>query len=154
MQKQIVGHETKRATPDAGWLDLEQLVKLQLTSEDSAHPIEAAFRGETERGWIAAEPGPQSIRLSFYSPQVIRRVYLCIDAPEPRTQEFALRWSNDGGLTYRDLVRQQFNFSLGAPREEETYHTDLQGVTDLKLEIVPDIAGGPATATLRVFRVA
>ena len=153
MEKQIVGQETAAAPAGAAWLDLEELVKLQLTSEDPSHPIEAAFRGDTETGWAAADPGPQSIRLSFYKPQTIRRVDLCIEANEARTQEFVLRWSNDGGLTYRDIVRQQFNFSASARREEETYWPNLTGVTDLKLEIIPDIAGGAAVATLRMFRV-
>ncbi len=153
MQKQIVGEGSRTDVPDIAWLNLEEMVKLQLTSEDPKHPIEAAFRGETEFGWVAAEPGPQSIRLSFYAPQTVRRVYLCIEATEPRTQEFVLRWSSDGGFAFRDVVRQQFTFSPGTRREEETYRLGLHDVTDLKLEINPDISGGPAIATLRTLRI-
>ena len=30
---------------------------------------------------------------------------------QERTQEFVLRWSPDGGQSYREIVRQQYNFS-------------------------------------------
>jgi hypothetical protein len=154
MQKRIVACDlTPAPTAEFPWIDLEDSVKLQLSSEDSDHPIEAALTGDNDPGWVAAEPGPQYVRFTFYAPRTIRRVYLCIEADAPRTQEFVLRWSADGGVTYRDIVRQQFNFSEGTRREEETYSVDLHGVTDLKLEITPDVSGGAAVASLRTFRI-
>jgi hypothetical protein len=153
MQKQIVARDEQPATAELPWIDLEQNAKVQLTSEDPDHPIEAAFRGDTDKGWIAAEPGPQTIRLSFYTPQTIGRIYLCFRTDEHRTQEFVLRWSKDGGLTYREIVRQQYNFSDRTAREEETYSPDLRGLTDLTIEINPDISGRPTVATLQAFRL-
>ena len=72
-----------------------------------------------------------------------------------RSQEFALRWSDDGGRTYRDVVRQQYGFSPpGTTREVEDYRVELAGVTALALEIVPDRDGGPAPASLASLQLA
>jgi hypothetical protein len=72
-----------------------------------------------------------------------------------RTQQFVLRWSSNGGRSYREIVRQQYNFSPpGTTREREDYAVDLDGVTTLELNIVPDISGGPARASLAQLRLA
>ena len=72
-----------------------------------------------------------------------------------RTQEFVLRWSPDGGQTYQEIVRQQYNFSPpGSAREVEDYAVDLKEVTALELKIVPDISGGSARASLAQLRLA
>ena len=77
------------------------------------------------------------------------------EGEQERTQEFVLRWSPDGGQSYREIVRQQYNFSPpGATREVEDYEINLEGVTALELEIVPDISGGPASASLVQLRLA
>ncbi len=74
---------------------------------------------------------------------------------QARTQEFVLRWSPDGGQSYREIVRQQYNFSPPEEaRELEDYNVDLDGVTALELRIVPDISGGSARASLAQLRVA
>jgi len=74
---------------------------------------------------------------------------------QARTQEFVLRWSPDGGQSYREIVRQQYNFSQpGMTREFEDYAVDLAGVTALELIIVPDISGGDARASLAQLRIA
>ena len=73
---------------------------------------------------------------------------------QERTQEFVLRWSPDGGQSYREIVRQQFNFSPpGATREVEDYDVELSGVTILELKIVPDIRGGNSRASLAQLRL-
>jgi hypothetical protein len=72
-----------------------------------------------------------------------------------RTQEFALSWSPDGGRSFRDICRQQWNFSRpDAIREVEDYHVELSGVTQLDLTIVPDQRGGDARASLARWRLA
>jgi hypothetical protein len=80
-----------------------------------------------------------------------------MDFQEPLTrctQEFVLRWSSDGGHSYREIVRQQWNFSPpGTTRETEEYAVELDGVTTLELSIVPDKNGGEARAALMVFRL-
>jgi hypothetical protein len=72
----------------------------------------------------------------------------------PRTQEFVLRWSPDGGRSFREIVRQQWNFSPpNSIREREEYQVHLSGVTVLELVIVPDISGGLARASLKSLRL-
>jgi hypothetical protein len=72
-----------------------------------------------------------------------------------RTQQFVLRWSSDRGQSYREIVRQQYNFSPpGTTSECEDYTVDLDGVTALELSIVPDIGGGATRASLAELRLA
>jgi hypothetical protein len=64
-----------------------------------------------------------------------------LEDQQARTQEFVLRWSPNGCQSYREIVRQQYNFSPpGMTREFEDYAVDLTGVTALELKIVPDIS--------------
>ena len=61
----------------------------------------------------------------------------------------------DRGQSYREIVRQQYNFSPPeAIREVEDYDLNLDGVTALELTIIPDISGGSARASLAQWRVA
>jgi hypothetical protein len=70
-------------------------------------------------------------------------------------QEFVLRWSARVGQPFREIVRQQWNFSSpGAVREIEDYSVDLVNVGVLELIIVPDKSGGEAHASLAKLRIA
>ena len=153
MQKRIVGTQARSQAPGS-WLDLGELADVELTSEDAAYPIEAALAPGAGAGWRAAERGTQSIRLVFHAPQRLRRIRLRFEEAEAeRTQEWALRWSPDGGHSYRDVVRQQYNFSPGgATSEVEELGVDLAGVTALELTIMPD-QRGEARASLAEWRV-
>ena len=71
-----------------------------------------------------------------------------------RTQEYVLRWSPDGGQSFRDIVRQQWNFGPDATSETEDHRVDLTGVTVLELVITPEIGGRPAVASLVQLRIA
>jgi len=72
-----------------------------------------------------------------------------------RTQEFVLRWSSDGGRSFREIVRQQWNFSPpDSIREAEDYAVELSAVRALELVIVPDKSSGAARASLASFHVA
>ena len=84
-----------------------------------------------------------------------RRVRLLfVEDERERSQEFVLRWSPDGGRTFRDIVRQQWNFSPhGSTRESEDYRAELDGVTHLELNITPDRSGGDARAALAQLRL-
>ncbi len=141
---------------DAEWLDLEQLAQVEVTSEDAAFSIESALVPGEGSGWRAAQPGEQTIRLIFDKPQRLRRMWLLFIEPDTtRTQEFVLRWSPDGGRSFREILRQQWNF--GPPetiREAEDYRVELAGVTVLELAIVPDKSGGEARASLAQWRLA
>ncbi len=129
---------------------------MEITSEDEAHPIESALVPHRSSGWRAAGPGEQTIRLVFVHPQRIRRILLeFVETNAERTQEFVLRWFQDGGQSFQEIVRQQWNFSpQGATRETEDYRVDLSGVTVLELNIIPDISGGNAHASLAQLRLA
>ncbi len=157
MRKRLIGDGTREVeVAEPGWLDLNLLAQVEITSEDAASPIESALIPGAGLGWRAGQPGEQTIRLRFDAPQSLRRIHLRFDEGEQeRTQEFVLRWSPDGGQSYREIVRQQYNFSPpGATREVEDYEVDLDGVTALELKIVPDISGGSARASLAQLRFA
>jgi ribosomal protein S25 len=65
-----------------------------------------------------------------------------------------LQWSPDGGLTLKEIVRQQWTFSPPeSTREVEEYHVELSGVTVLELVIKPNIGGGLARASLKNLRL-
>jgi hypothetical protein len=157
MRKRIIGHGPREVSAvEPVWLDLERLVQVEITSEDIDYPIESALIPGKGSGWRAAQPGEQTIRLLFDEPLRLKRIHLvfCEDGPE-RTQEFVLRWSPDGGQSYREILRQQYNFSPPeAAREVEDYDVDLDGLTALELRIVPDISGGSTRASLTQLRVA
>ena len=140
---------------DEGWLDLERLAVIEVTSEDKDYPVESALvTGET-RGWRAADSGTQTIRLIFDQPQRLTRISLVFEESETeRTQEFVLRCSPDGGRSFREIVRQQWNFSPpNSNREVEEYRVELSDVTVLELVIVPDISRGTARASLKSLRL-
>ncbi len=144
------------ASLEPEWLDVEELARVEVTSEDPAQPIESALVPGEESGWRAALPGEQTVRLVFDRPQRVSRMWLLFIEPDTtRTQEFVLRWSPDGGRSFREILRQQWNF--GPPetiREAEDYRVQLDGVTVLELVIVPDKSGGEARASLAQWRLA
>jgi hypothetical protein len=156
MQKRLVETPTQDKETEDRWLDLDAMAEVELSSEDAAHPIEGALLSSGASGWRAAEPGTQSIRLLFHQPQRLRRIRLRFDEPAAeRTQEFALRWSPDGGRSFRELVRQQYTFSPdGSTTEVEDLNVDLSSVTALELTIIPDQGRGQVFATLEEWRLA
>ncbi len=149
---------TTRATAQAqseGWLDLEHAAAVEVTSEDEKFPVESSLSIEPGQGWRAAEPGTQTIRLLFDQPQDISRISLVFEEEElMRTQEFILRSSSNPGAPFREIVRQQWNFSAPtSTRETEEYRVELPHVNALELTILPDISGGPARASLKSLRL-
>ena len=155
MRKRIVTPTAEVRGREQGWLDLERAAVVEITSEDKDFPIESAFASEDARGWRAGAAGPQTIRLIFDHPQRLRCVSLVFEEDETkRTQEFALRCSADGESTFKEIVRQQWNFSPpDATREIEEYQVDLYNVNVLELVIRPDIGGGAARASLKNLRL-
>jgi hypothetical protein len=157
MRKRILNPNTQNDSPvDQSWMDLQHMAQVELTSEDEAHPIEAALMHSFGSGRRAAQAGEQTIRLLFDEPLRVRRIQILYQEDrQARTQEFVLRWSPDAGQSYREIVRQQYNFSPpGMTREFEDYTVDLVGVTVLELRIVPDISGGDARASVAQLRIA
>lgn len=157
MRKRVIKPAAAEVTaPDQEWLDVEEIAQVEVTSEDAAHPIESALVPGDGAGWRAAQPGEQTVRLVFDRPQRLSRIWLLFIEPDTvRTQEFLLRWSPDGGRSFREIVRQQWNF--GPPetiREAEDYRVELSGVTVLELAITPDKNRGDARASIAQWRLA
>src|SRR5688572_11184749 len=112
VRKSIItpGGQDQSAEADE-WMDLGRVARVEVTSEDPEHPIEAALLPSLGPGWRASRPGPQTVRLVFDGPRYIRRVRLRFVADGvARTQEFVLRWV-DAASVPREVVRQQWNFS-------------------------------------------
>ena len=156
MRKRLITPTREMVRPGAeGWLDLERAAVVEVTSEEESFPVESALLlGET-RGWRAATAGVQTIRLVFDQPQRLKHISLVFEEEQTeRTQEFVLRWSTDKGRSFREIVRQQWNFSPpNTIREIEEYQLELSDVTVLELTIVPDVSGGTARSSLKSMRL-
>ena len=132
---------------------------VQVSSESVEHPIDHAFdqnRGPGATRWVADAPGEQSVTLLFDRPQTIRQIEIEVEElAVSRTQELALSISSDGGHTYRELLRQEFNFSPpNTTFEREVWSVSADAVTHLRLDIKPDKGGRIGRATLTSFAVA
>jgi hypothetical protein len=156
MRKRLLPKEGGSGSPaQADWLGIESSAEAEVTSEDPDFPLESALGILPGAGWKAAEPGTQTIRLLFDHPLKVRRIHLEFQEEQrERTQEFVLLWSGDGGTTYREILRQQFNFSSSATREVEDYVVELDDVSGLELRIIPDLSQREARATLRRLQIA
>lgn len=88
--------------------------------------------------------------VTFREPCRLAQVTMEVEEREvARTQEVQLAVSTDGGLTYRELVRQEFNFSPdGVTWEKETWNVPEDHVTHVKLVIKPDKGRTDCYATL------
>ena len=156
MRKRLITPISQDAPrPDEGWLDLDHAASVEVTSEQKDYGIDAALVSGETQGWRAAVSGAQTVRLIFDKPQRLTRIsFVFEETGTERTQEFVLRWSGDGGRSFREIVRQQWNFSPpNSIREVEEYRVELSDVTVLELVIVPDISRGSARASLKSLRV-
>ena len=157
MRKSIIGTAKPGiSAKDDEWLNLEEIARVEVSSEDLKHPIESAFKHGENLGWRAIEPGVQTIRLLFDEPKDVRRICLRFSELElERTQELTLRWAGSQTSPFTEIVRQQWNFN---PRtsaiETEDYRVDLSHVLALELTIDPDLGKGQAYAALTEWRVA
>ena len=117
--------------------------------------MEGALLNDGQRGWRANEPGIQTIRLLFDHPQTIRVVRVVFKEEESaRTQEFVLRWLPEGTGAWKDIVRQQWNFSPPQTAIEcEDYTVDLPSAGGLEIMIYPDISGGDTRASLQSLQL-
>jgi hypothetical protein len=144
--------------PSPAWLAVDRLATVEISSEDAAYPIESVFQvnGRAGSGWRAAAPGKQLIRLLFDSPQPLRSIWLRFgESQVERTQEFTLRYAEQGRVADREIVRQQWSFSpSGSTSETEKYQVDLPKVSVLELALDPDQGRGEAVASLAEWRLA
>ena len=156
MRKRLIGPIAQTVRPpDEGCLDLDHAALVEVTSEQEDFPVESALVLGKTKGWRAAMPGTQTIRLVFDQPQQLSCISLAFEENEAaRTQEFVLRWSQGQGSPVKEIVRQQWNFSPPESiREIEEYRVELSAVTVLELVIKPNIGGGLARASLKNLRL-
>ena len=156
MRKRLITATPETVRPDAGgWLDLEHAAVVEVTSEAEGFAAESALVLRETRGWRAASSGTQTIRLVFDEPQNLKHISLIFEEEQTaRTQEFVLRWSADRGSSFREIVRQQWNFSPpNTIREIEEYQLGLSDITVLELIITPDVSHGTARASLKSIRL-
>lgn len=124
-------------------LDILNSATVQLTSEDTAHPIENAFNQQHGKGstyWAATTSGPQTITLIFDQPQVIRKIQLEIEEVEVnRTQVLQISVSHNGGQSFEKVLEQDYTFSPpGTIFQREDWTVNLEQVTHFRLKIIPD----------------
>ncbi len=157
MRKRIVEKQpaTTTAGSHTGWMDLTQIATVEVTSEDSAFPIESVFTASGP-GWRAGQAGAAFIRLRYLGSSLFRCAVSNSDLKSQRWRErsnSSYARSAAGG-TSTEIVRQQWNFSPhGATTEVEDYTVHLESVSVLELSIRPDISGGNAIASLAAFYV-
>ena len=153
--RQVGFDSTTEVPASEGWLDLDKIAQVAVTSEDPHCPIESVFTPGGSSGWRAGGGGEQTIRLAFEMPRRIHRIWLrFVETRAERTQEFSLQWRSDRHSPAREIVRQQWNFSpQGATTEIEDYSVDLGRVGILELRINPDVSNRDAVATLAEWRV-
>src|SRR4051812_6685975 len=153
LRKQLLNVPQRTQAPMPGEIDVAAVATVLVTSEEPEHPVDHAFddrRGPGGSRWVAGEPGEQTVILAFDAPQALRRVALEVEEHEvPRTQEVQLAVSFDGGQTYRELLRQEYNFSPpGTTFEREDWAVIAEGVTHLRLWIKPDKGDKPCRGTI------
>ena len=143
------------AAPGHDWLDLEQAARVEVSSKAKGYPVEGALLKDVQGGWRASEPGIQTIRLLFDHPQTIRVIRLVFKEKDfARTQEFVLRWLPRETCTWKDVLRQQWNFSPPVTEEEcEEYKVHLPSATGLEPSARPDISGGETRASLQSLKL-
>ena len=152
LRKQILSDLPAGRAGTSDVKDIPALATVLVTSEVPDHPVDHLFDGSNGPGgtrWIAAADGEQTLVLAFDAPQAIRAVG--IEAEEPsatRTNVLTVSLSDDGGRTYRERVRQEFNFSPGTAFEREEWSMPAERVTHIRIVVRPDKGHAPHRATL------
>jgi hypothetical protein len=152
LRKQILTTRTMSGR-GAAEMDIAAVATVLVSSEDPRHPIDYAFDGQRGAGasrWIAAQSGEQTLILAFDAPQTVRKILVEVGEREiSRTQELAISISQDGGQTYRELMRQEYNFSPpGTTLEHEEWSIKADAISHLQLRIKPNKGGQAGRATL------
>jgi len=151
LRKQLIQPADRRALQ--GEISIPDTATVLVTSERLDHPIDDICDGQRGPGstrWIAGQPGDQTVIIAFDTARDIQAVSLEIEEKEVgRTQELTLSTSRDGGQTYREVLRQEFNFSPpGTTFEHEEWRLAAEGITHIRVWIRPDKGGSPCYATM------
>ena len=159
LRKRILADDQSGGSPTEGEIDLVRDATIGYSSEDPSHPLEHVIDGRAGPAgtrWISGRSDTtEQIIIEFDRPQTISRmIYEVEERERERTQEVRVAASSDCGATYRQILVQEYTFSpRGATFELEDLRLSLDGVTHLRLDIVPNKQGsGVATLTsLRLF---
>jgi len=156
VREKLINSDTMRPHAQEEWLDLEEIARVEVTSEDPNFPIEAALAAAEGSGWRAAKKGTQIIRIVLDNPRTLHWIRLEFsETVIERTQEFTLRWSDEAAGPFKEIVRQLWNFSpQGSTSEVEDYQVQLKNLSVLELTLKPDLTPNNAFATLARCRVA
>ncbi len=142
-----------RRSDEAERMYIPELATVLVTSEAAEHPVDCLFDGHNGPGgtrWVAAVDGEQELILAFDTPQTIQEVGLETEELQAsRTQVLTLALSQNGGRTYREVLRQEFNFSPpGTTFERERWIVPATMVSHLRVTIRPDKGDKPGRASL------
>jgi hypothetical protein len=157
MRKQHLAPSSVQHSLGANEIDILACARVLFSSEAVDHPVEHILDRQRATYWSSERPNcTEEIVLEFDQPQKITRLgFVAEEHDEERTQEVRGEYSLDGGIHYRNLFLQEYNFSpRGAIRQREDLQFDLNGVTHLRFLITPNKRGqGRASLTsLRLFR--
>ena len=147
-----------RTGDEAERMYVPELATVLVTSEAAEHPVDCLFDGHDGPGgtrWVAAVDGEQAVVLAFDTPQTIQEVGLETEEFQAsRTQVLTLSLSQNGGRTYREILRQEFNFSPpGTTFERERWIVPATMVSHLRVTIRPDKGDKPGRASLTSLTV-
>lgn len=151
LRKQIMKVRSPRLS--RGEISIPEAATVFVTSETAGHPVDCICdggRGPGSTRWIADESGDQVLVLAFDTARNLHKVSLEVEEPDvSRTQELALSISRDWGQTYREVLRQEYNFSPpGTTFEHEEWRVPAEGVTNLLFWIRPDKGGRSCRASI------
>jgi hypothetical protein len=140
--------------PEQEWLNLEEMAKVEVTSEDPRFPLESALVSRKGSGWRAAQRGKQLIRIMFDKPTRLRRIRPSFRRRKSRGPRNSLFSGRRARGPFTEIVRQQWSFSpQGSTSETEDYQVNLDSVSILELALKPDLTPANACATLASWRM-
>ncbi|NDU80196.1 MAG: hypothetical protein G3I11_02440 [Ferrovum sp.] len=124
-------------------IDIIHNAEVTVTSESENSPLDNIVDGSIGPGssqWVAGTIGLQALVFKFDTPQsIIRVIYEIQEQDVARTQEVCFEVSTDSGANFREILRQEYNFSpAGSTFQREELKLDLHQITDLKMIIKPD----------------
>jgi len=157
LRKLILNDRSAAGAPRTDLKDIPALATVLVTSEAPEHPVDHLFDTSGGPGgtrWIAGADGEQTLVLAFDAPQSIRAIG--IEAEEPsasRTNVLTVSLSADGGRTYQERIRQEFNFSPGTTFEREEWSVPADRISHVRVVIRPDKGNAPHRATLTSLTV-
>ena len=157
LRKLILNDRSAAGAPRTDLKDIPALATVLVTSEAPEHPVDHLFDTSGGPGgtrWIAGADGEQTVVLAFDAPQSIRAIG--IEAEEPsasRTNVLTVSLSADGGRTYQERIRQEFNFSPGTTFEREEWSVPAERISHVRVVIRPDKGNAPHRATLTSLTV-